>query len=110
MSTEPVWIQDEYDQHLANWPGDPTLAEINRSVSVKPPKSRIVETNILATSYNLDRLDLSALERIVNLDCGHLVVTRNHLHCICPVCQDMIDRGADFQAYEDHLKQIGLRS
>lgn len=109
MTTQPVWCFDDEQNHLAEWPGDPALAEINQKISAKAPKSRILHTDILATAYNIEQLEINDLERIVDLDCSHKVVTKNFKTCHCPICQAMVDRGADFDSFEQHLRENGYR-
>lgn len=77
--------------------GDPELAAFMRRMGVKAPVERIVETDILATAFNMDRLKLP--ERIVRLACGHEIVTKNWRRAPCWKCHEMILNGEDYEAF-----------
>ncbi len=81
------------------WPGDEKLAALNKKFGIKAPTERIIRTDIIATAFNRERL-LPRGERIVDLACGHFVVAKivqNRKRCY--LCQDMFDRGADYDLF-----------
>jgi hypothetical protein len=97
---------DQIEQNLADWPGDPELADLLRKYGPnKVDPWPIRETDMLATAFNRSILKLG--ERIVILKCGHRAVTKNRKSCHCSVCQAMVDRGADFDLF---LRESGLHT
>lgn len=95
-----VWVGDaQHERHLDEWPGDEKLAEINKRFGVKAPKSIIIETDVIATAWNRETLGSDVLNRIVKLNCGHMVITKNAKKVHCGACQAMIDRGADWDLF-----------
>jgi hypothetical protein len=65
------------------------------------PREKIVETDIFATSFNSDRLNIEQLERIVVLACRHHLLTKNTTSAHCPRCQRMFDLGLDWDRYRN---------
>jgi hypothetical protein len=70
---------------------------------------KIVETDMLATAFNRDR-GLGAIRRIVILECGHRVVTRNRKSAPCARCDEMLRRSIDtgeedYDAFRHHGAQ-----
>lgn len=59
------------------------------------PAERIVETDILATAYNREKLGPSMVRRIVVLACGHRAITRNAKTMVCPRCTEMVRRSIE---------------
>lgn len=102
---EPVWTDDDAEYFWNKWPGDTSLAEVNKRFNVKAPLERIVETNILMTALNQGKLDIKNLERVVDLACGHRVLTKNTKKCRCGVCQEMLDRGCDYDLFRNHEEE-----
>ena len=90
---------DQFERARDAWPGDPELAAFNKEWKIKAPLERIRETDILLTSFNADKL-LPRGERVVVLECRHLdVVKITAMRKRCSVCQDMIERGADYDLF-----------
>ncbi len=81
--------------------GDPELAAMMKRVWKKPPVERIVQTDWLATAVNREKLGPDMCKRIVELACGHRVVTRNARTCGCADCHKMILAGEDYDAFRN---------
>ncbi len=82
--------------------GDPVLVEIFALGNFKPEQSRIVETDYLATSFNIENLGRG--KRIVILSCRHRAVatTRQHTKMRCPRCVQMMKEGLDYDYWINH--------
>lgn len=85
--------------------GDPDLADTMRMINPPAPRERIVQTDILATVFNRDKLGPDLCRRIVILECGHRAVTRNAKSSKCNRCHRMIMEGYDYDAFRN-LKTI----
>lgn len=85
--------------------GDPVLAAFMRANDAGPPVEKITRTDFMATAFNRDKLGSDPLNRIVDLECGHQVVTRNTKRAPCPRCHRMILEGYDYDAFRN-LKTI----
>lgn len=70
-------------------------------IKFKTPSEKIVGTDILATTVNVDKLMKTGYERIVDLACGHKAVTSNLHRCHCARCQQMFDSGYDWDGYRN---------
>jgi len=81
--------------------GDPELAATMRRYWKKPPIEKITATDFLATAINRETLGVDMCKRIVDLACGHKVVTRNARTCPCTICHKMILDGEDYEAFRN---------
>ena len=81
--------------------GDPELAKFQKRIWKKPPVEKIVATDWLATALNRAKLGPDYAKRIVDLACGHKVITRNLRQCGCGVCHQMILNGEDYEAFRN---------
>ncbi len=90
---------DQFERSRKAWPGDPELAAFNKEWKIKAPLERIRETDILLTAHNADKL-LPLGQRIVVLECRHIDIAKiTARRKRCSVCQDMIERGADYDLW-----------
>lgn len=77
--------------------GDPVLAETMRKAGVKAPVERIIRTDQLATCYyHVDHPERNIMLRIVDLECGHKILTKNWKRAQCHECHEMILNGEDY--------------
>ncbi len=79
--------------------GDPELAATMRRLKVRAPVEKIVDTDYLATALNRESIGPDLCKRVVILDCGHRIVTRNRRRAPCPTCHAMILNGEDYEAF-----------
>ena len=73
---------------------------------LKTPKEKIVGIDELSLLYNYERF-LEEGKRVVNLSCGHKVLTKNRLNVSCPRCTEMLKRSIetgeeDYDGYRNH--------
>ncbi len=82
------------------WPGDEILAASNKRFGLKAPLERIVATDWVTTALNRDKI--GEFQVVVDLACGHSqVVSMRRRNVRCKICQAMIDRGADYEAFRN---------
>ncbi len=86
--------------------GDPILAKTMRDAGIKAPIERILGTDHLATAFNRKKLGRNLLNRIVDLECGHRVITTNRKRAPCYECHEMILNGEDYEAFRSGRQQL----
>ena len=64
-------------------------------MKITTPSERIVETDLIASAFNRERLGTSMTRRIVVLACGHRAVTRNSNSMRCLRCTEMLRRSIE---------------
>ena len=80
--------------------GDPTLGELMQKAGVKAPFESIVGVDRFKTLFlHADQDASDLLERVVNLECGHQIVTKNQCRARCHECHEMIISGEDYEAF-----------
>ena len=79
--------------------GDPVLAKTMRDAGVKAPVERILRVDWLATAMACHLPSPNMLERVVELECGHLALTTNRKRVACETCHSMILNGEDYEAF-----------
>ena len=73
-------------------------------------QERIMRTDWLSTSFSRPGWakkygDAKAAKmRVVDLECNHQTITMNFDKAHCPCCQELIDRGLDYQGF----RELGL--
>ena len=82
-------------------PGDPILAAWMQANDPGAPVEKITGTDHLATAFNRDKLGPDLVNRVVDLACGHQVITRNAKRAPCPRCHRMILEGYDYDAFRN---------
>jgi len=86
--------------------GDPELAEMFERFGIRPRPSRIIETDIVATAFNREKL---GKKRVVVLSCRHRAITGNQISMTCPRCVEMMKEGLDYDAWiNGHSQDDGL--
>ena len=81
--------------------GEEALYRIFEITGFDPGFSKIVETDFMATSFNMERL---AGKRIVILSCGHRAVAtfRQGKKMTCPRCVQLMKQGLDYDLWINH--------
>lgn len=74
----------------------------------KTPSEKIISTDIFAMIFNAEVFAKTG-ERVVLLECGHKILTRNRDRAHCPRCQHMFDSEYDWDGFrnlrndDDHM-------
>lgn len=58
---------------------------------IKPPKEKIIRIDELSLIYNFERF-LENGKRVVDLGCGHKMLTKNRFNVVCVRCTEMLRR------------------
>lgn len=82
---------------------DPDHLKMLADAWPKPPTERIVRSELLLTAINRDTGGISkdVRVRMVKLECGHTVASRNLVRAGCPHCHEMILGGGDYDAFRN---------